>query len=402
MKYRILLLTCAGTGNIGDDAIFTAFIDQLRRIYINSTIGCCIFHFPEHIKKIFNIDYVWSYDEIDLLSAIKWSTHVIIGGGTLISEKPSIDFPLGYFSKLILKVRENNRNVSMIGIGTSDILSQQAKYIVRNKYKWLDFITVRNDEDKIVALKLGLNRKKIRVTADPAFLSVPNDLIWLPQGGIGINLVDEGYDNEFNISYKLANAIKLLKFQNPRIYVEGFCNEIRKNFAFDYEITNKTLKSISGDCRLHFNYSTPLEIFNIIKDYNIVITMRLHVIIFCACIGIPVVAIVREKKMELMLKSLGIKYYLNLEQNETDFYKIINDALCNPNNYIVDKEIIKATKIRAINNFKYFEEYYNSPFRSTNIKLLFRIEKICLKLKSLIIKIIHCILKMRNDKKNII
>jgi len=353
-----------GAGNIGDDAILQGLVIATRLSCPDIQIGA-ISHNPEKSQNETKLTRVWPASIKGTLSAFKWATHIVLGGATLISEKPSISFPIGYCSTLIDLALLMKKPISMLAVGVSNVDTKAAKKLIQSHYaKYLDVITVRSKNDKEIAIGLGMDPSRILVCADAAFAaSHPESVLYRRPSSvnIGLNLVNEGNAERFGYVDSLIQALLQIKSEYPDCSVTGLCSEVRRHKGFDYELVNEVaVGKLSGT--IISDYISPVEFMNKLAECLLVITMRMHVLIFCAMTGIPCLPIVREKKTRLMSDSLGIKEVLSLESKPEEIYTKTKMLLQAPELATVSVERIDELRQRAIKNGVILREYIEGKF----------------------------------------
>jgi polysaccharide pyruvyl transferase WcaK-like protein len=364
---RILFCGCIyGAGNIGDDAILEGLITEFRNIDSNIQIGA-ISLTPEHTKQVLNIENVWKNDFRSENEAIKWSTHIILGGATLITENPIIKYPLKHCCRIIDHAIAKKKPISMLGVGASNIRTDRARKLFKNYYnKYLDIITVRSEFDRHQAITKGkLNSELLKIGADGAF-SLKTSAIWQPKNIIGVSLVSEGNDH---IGYpeRIVKAINSFQSDFSQFAYEGVCSETRKAAHFDYPLIKETLDSVNGEWKIQDDYKSPQDFIQYLSKFNFVFTMRMHILVFCSLAGIPCVTMIREQKMENMLNSLGMQEYLTMNSSESEILEKFKLAVNQPEKFLADASNLKNLKVLAKNNaILWFETNKNTDSSKTS------------------------------------
>ncbi len=364
---RILFCGCIyGAGNIGDDAILEGLITEFRRIDSNLQIGAISLN-PEHTQQILNLEHVWKNDLKSEKEAIQWSTHIILGGATLISEHPIIRYPLKHCCRIIDYAIAYKKPISMLGVGASNIRTEKARKLFKNYYNnYLDIITVRSEFDKHQATSNAkLKPELLKIGADGAF-SLEPPAKWHPENIIGVSLVSEGNDS-MGYPEKIAKAINSFQSEFPQFEFEGVCSETRKEAHFDYQLTKKTLESVNGKWKIQDDYKSPQDFIQYLSKFNFVFTMRMHVLVFCSIVGIPCVTMIREQKTENMLNSLGINEYLNMNSSENEIFEKFKMAVNQPEKFLPDSSKLTQLQNLAKNNaLLWFEANQNTESCKTS------------------------------------
>lgn len=338
MALRILFCgTGYGAGNIGDDSILNGLLIASRKYLPRDTEYGAISWNPAITTKFTGIKS-WHYREE---YPFQWATHCVLGGATLISERPSIVYPLRYCASVIGKAKK----ACMLAVGTSNVESEEALEIIRDVYDGkLGVISVRSEKDRERAESFGIHWAKLEVCADAAFadnLSATHK----PKGFIGVSLVNEAFNSEFDFAKNVQEALKDKK-------VKGLCSETRKNPEYDFHVLKRV---IGGD--IFCEYVPPQRFVKELSVCNIVLTMRMHIMVFCSMIGVPVIPLIREEKMNLMADELGLTKRLYLNSTAAEIKNMIDNT--DPDKLIVRPERINALRERALLNGAVLRKWIN-------------------------------------------
>jgi len=341
-----------GAGNIGDDAILEGLVNVTRAACPNVEIGALSYN-PEKSKSQTNLDFVWSTNLQGTLSGFRWATHIVLGGATLISEKPGISYPIGHCCNLIDLALLQRKPISMIAVGTSDVETKTAKKLIQSHYaRYLDVITVRSEKDKEIAVNLDMACSRVFVCADGAFAIRRLERVAVQSKNfksIVISLVSEGNAMRFGYVDSVSKALLKLRNEYPNFCVTGICSETRRDKQYDYQLTHEVaVRRLYG--KIICDYLSPDEFMNKLADYSLVVTMRMHILVFCSLIGIPCLPIVRESKTKLMSDMLGIKETLSLDSGPEEIYAKIKMLLEKPELAVVPFEKIDELYRRSMKN----------------------------------------------------
>jgi polysaccharide pyruvyl transferase WcaK-like protein len=340
-----------GAGNIGDDAILCGLVSAFRACVPSIYIGVVSFG-PKKTREETDLDAWWSVGGGNEIEAIKWATHVVVGGGTILSDRSTPWYPIGYCCDLIELSLAYGKPVSMLGVGGSSVETRKAKRWLRSPMgKFVDFVTVRSHMDRQLFIDMGIPESKIKVCADSVFAySLPYQYEWKAQGRIGVNMTSDNSPEMHACAASVASSLRRVLQRTPSLKLIGICSETRKEAFYDYEIVKSTVKAVTSDSSVVCDYTTPAEFCKLLASMDIVLTMRMHVLAMCAQIGVPCVCIVKEKKNEFMLKELGLDVELTSYSTKEEITHSIERALASPQDYIVSQEQLKDLKNRAVDN----------------------------------------------------
>jgi polysaccharide pyruvyl transferase WcaK-like protein len=324
-----------GAGNIGDDAILVGLLASARKYLREDTqYGALTFN-PVFTKQTVSIDQVFNF-ETDVDRAFDWATHIVLGGASLLS-----GWSIPYCSGLIDKAHVKDKPICMLAAGTSVQPDAYQLELLRTRFDSLDMITLRSEKDRELAIEYGLNSAKLFVCADGAFAVDFSSVECKSNISLGVNLVNESliYKHAF-----LATFTKFLTtFDEQVLFI---CEETRQDFSYDYVILNglHNIFKSSFSCE----YLSCFDFVNVLAQCKIIVTMRMHIMIFCALVGIPCIPLIREPKMSLMADSLGLHYRLGLDDN--DFSDVIYYVLKYKDMGLAKADNVFTLKDRTLQN----------------------------------------------------
>ena len=323
---------CAG--NFGDDAILAGALRSARSTLDNDTKYGAIIYSNRFSDEKLGLDISFQYpSEVD--AAFSWASLIILGGASLIGA-----WGIPRCAELILKAKKLKKRICMIGVGVSDLGPKRNLDIIKSVFGYLDLISVRSDFDREQAILYGIHPDKLFVSGDLAFAAEfpkRNDT----RGNLlGVNLVDE----KMSLTFSYADNMRrfLLNYKDDILFL---CGDIRKENILDYGLLSDLASYLKKP--LFCKYLTYIEFLDVLKSCNLVITMRMHMMIFCAVLGIPCVPIAREMKTFIMASYLGVKEVLTLNGSYNVFEETLNRCLLDPESLIVSEFLIDDIKEKS-------------------------------------------------------
>jgi len=299
-KKRILIAGAYGVGNLGDEAILAGTLNLMRANSDLRKNEVIVFsRNPSETEKIHRIE-TRRRNPVDLLR----SDEVIIGGGELFQSFGNMAIK---YSLLGLICKTLRKNLIFHAIGASSDLGRVEKMFTRLSLNVADQITVRDKASKRRLLDLGVN-KTINILDDPAIYVKP-----ITQFMASFLLEKEGIQTNKN-SIRIAIVSQL--FQNRKLNDEfyRFLLEFLKDFLsknsdinvifvpfnkhfdkpldsdiiygkwLEKQLKTKKFKAIEG------NYS-PSQMMGIIGLMDIVLSTRLHPLIFATKMKVSAIGI---------------------------------------------------------------------------------------------------------------
>ena len=347
-----------GAGNIGDDAILEGLLISARAYLRPDTeYGALTFN-PAFTRSNTKIDQIFNF-YVDVDIAFSWATHIVLGGGSLLS-----GWSIECCSDLIAKAHAMKKPICMLAAGTSVESKDHLKWLLKTHFGSLDMITLRSETDRELAISWELHPDKVYVTADGAFTIDHNLVRYEPENLLGINLVDD----KLKDGNSYIDAIShLLTDHKPEMNLFFICGEMRKTGNFDYEILSNLHSQFGGE--FFCDYVHYLTLLKQLARCKVIVTMRMHIMIFCALIGIPCIPIIREPKMHLMADSLGFNYRLSLNFSASVLKDLLSYVIKDPNVAMADVERVNALKLGAMRNGEFLCKWMRHEIKTPIIKL---------------------------------
>jgi len=352
--YDAIISGYYGFKNVGDDAMLMAIIDTLR-IHKNDLRILVLSKNPLETRRIYNVDSISRVNLIQILFIMKNSKLFISGGGSLIQDNTSTR-SLIYYLGMIWLAKKMKMKVMIYANGIGPLNKKNNRNLTKYVVDKVDVITLREELSHKELKSLNINKPQIHVTADPAFTIKPETVEHTdylledeeidPKGSyIGIS-VRKWYDHD-KYETTLANIADYI--------IENYGKDILfipMHYPGDLVIIENIRAKMKNKSFAISKKHSVSEILGIIGKTEMLIGMRLHALIFAASIGVPIVGIVYEPKVEGFLEysnqaSLGHVNHIEFDKAK----KIIDDVW---NNRERIKEDLKSTtaslKKRALNN----------------------------------------------------
>ena len=312
----VLICGAYGKGNAGDDSILEAIIQQMR--HIDPDIPLYVLsRDPKQTQLRYRIGAIHTFSLLKFLHRMRKTRLYINGGGSLIQDVTSTRSLQYYLSNIALAKMCGNK-VLMYGCGIGPVsVGKNRKLAGKIIDRYADVITLRDPKSRQELQDMGVKKPEIFVTADPALLldPAPADKIesfLLSQGmkenqkyAMFVLRPWQGVDEK--LSDFAAEAERL--YRNHDIVPVFFALEPGRDLA----ISRKVAEMVR--CPSHV-IAAPHDghlIVGLMGKMEMVISMRLHALIFAAGLGIPLVGIVYDPKVSGFLDYLKQDRYVLLE-----------------------------------------------------------------------------------------
>ncbi|TYP57815.1 polysaccharide pyruvyl transferase CsaB [Thermosediminibacter litoriperuensis] len=302
---KILVSGYYGFGNAGDEAILMAIVESLKKLDNNISIKALSAN-PKETKRMHGIDAVHRTNPFLVIKAIAEADLVLSGGGGLLQDVTS-SRSIPYYLLIVYLAKKMGKRVMFYANGVGPVNRKLNKRLIAAVGNTVDLITVRDDNSRDQLMSLGVKNPPIYVTADPAFALKPVDdetgfgiLRWK-----GINF-DEG-------SLKIGVSVRPWNLGKNRQVIAETCDYLIKNhdativflpmqFPQDYSESLEIMGLMKGKARVIDEPLGPRELLWISGQMDLLCGMRLHALIFGAIMGVPLLGLAYDPKVENFLK----------------------------------------------------------------------------------------------------
>lgn len=325
----ILIAGYHGFGNCGDEAILKAMVTSFRKIADDIEI-IALSKDPDFTKKEYNIEAVQRFNMKEVLSAVRSCDILVLGGGTLLQDGTSTRSLLYYLS--IIKVAEmSGKKVMLYANGIGPVDGRINKHLMRAVLKKADCITLREKLSYTDLGNIGVKNDNITVTADPAFrlegVSSDDAEKLIRAAGVGENSgrrvgvsVRKWSKARYGEDYfvKIAEACDTM--------VERGCDVIfiPMQYPGDVDVSDTIAGMMKNKSAVLREKYTPEEILGITGRCDVMLSMRLHALIFAAVNNVPIAGIIYDPKIEYYLKELDAPSCGDVRKDMIDSSSIVS------------------------------------------------------------------------------
>ena len=328
----VVICGAYGRGNAGDESILKAIISEMRSIDPQIPISVMTRR-PREARKACRTEAVYTFNHRAYRKKMADSRLYINGGGSLIQNVTSRR-SLWFYLSTLATAHKAGCQVMMYGCGIGPVKYRMdrrhtSKVINRN----VDVITLRDRHSQEELVSLGITGPKVVLAADPA-VALPSappecaDAI-LEQAGLkpkegqrylGITVRPwPGFESKAaaiaeaaDYAYEAYGLIPVFIPIESRLDV-GAC-------AQTAAYLRRAPYTILPNC------ARAEQAIALFSRMEVVLSMRLHALIFSAVRGVPLVGIVYDPKVSSFLDLVEQDLYTPLEQVEADRLKAHLDA----------------------------------------------------------------------------
>lgn len=315
-----------GYNNSGDDALLHLIIKDILALRPDTKFTV-LSKAPEQTSKVYGVKAVKRFNMFKVTNEIKHSKLLISGGGSLIQDVTSTKSLMYYASIINVALKYGKKTMAYAnGIGPVNI--EQNKKRAKDVLSRMDVLTLRDEKSVITLKNLGVDNKNVFVTADPAVRMEP-----VSDEEIAEILEKEGIPqgNYF--------AVSVRKWKNTDLSekIAKVCDYITENYNMyplfismqkpeDNEITEKCvslLKHKGYILKGDYNFR---QVMSIVSKSRFVVGMRLHMLMYGANTGVPVIGLVYDPKIQAYLNYLNQNTNVSIQNIDLEKFKHIVDV----------------------------------------------------------------------------
>ena len=337
---NLLIAGYHGFGNCGDEAILLAMTTNIRAMAPDVDITALSYK-PEFTENEYNVKAVQRFNVVDVLRTIKHSDIVLSGGGTLLQDGTSTR-SLIYYLAIIKLAKLFGRRVMLYANGIGPVNGSFNRHLVKLVVNTVDMITLREKLSEADLKSIGVSKPDIVVTADPAFTlksitdaeadsllaaeGVPTDK---PTVGVSVRAWSKAFGGEDYLE-KIAKVCDNLAQSGKTVVF------VPMEYPKDLDVSKKVIAMMSQKAYLLEKRYNPPQIMGIVGRLNVMLSMRLHTLIFAAVKNVPMLGIIYDPKVEYYLRVLQMPEAGDVRTEQLDVDKItqrIGDVFDNMQGY---------------------------------------------------------------------
>ena len=328
----VLVCGAYGRGNAGDDAILEAILTEMQRIDRDMPVWV-LSRSPKDTRLTYRVNSLYIFSILKWLHRMGRTTLYINGGGSLMQDVTSRRSLWFYLFTIWCAKRRGNK-VLMYGCGIGPIrYPSNRRLTARVLQSSVDAITLRDTHSKTELEDMGITNPEVFLSADPTVIlpasdrEVVNGLMEShgldPKGKyIGFTLRPwPGYEEKAPVFGALADyawekygLIPVFLPIEPRLDTGAArlaAAHIKKAPYHIVEHTGSSAHTIGLFARM-----------------QVVVSMRLHALVFAAGQGVPLVGVVYDQKISSFLSYIGQNLYCDLSEASLETLSAHLDAAC--------------------------------------------------------------------------
>lgn len=312
----VVICGAYGRGNAGDDAILEAILQEMRTIDPDMPTTVLSKN-PKNTRLNYRVRAVHRSNFLAWHKAMRHSKLYINGGGSLIQDVTS-SRSLWFYLHNISTAKQLGNQVQMYGCGIGPVLKPGHRALAaKTLNSCVDVITLR-EPDSLAELKtMGVVRPRILLTADPALTlsRAGEDVIdsvllraGIPPRGKYICFALrrwKGFEEKASVFGAAATyAYQTYGLTPVFVAVEKHQDPMANQLAAGELTVPHYFLNDAGNAG---------TIIGVLSRMQVVVSMRLHALIFAAGQGVPLVGVVYDPKVSSFLRYIKRELFVNLE-----------------------------------------------------------------------------------------
>lgn len=301
---KVVISGYYGFGNTGDEAILAAVIQALRSQ--NQRIELVVLSAnPVQTAADYQVKSVSRTSLSQIAAELKNAQLFISGGGGLLQDVTS-SRTIPYYLTLVYLAKLLGVPTAFYAQGIGPIKGNFGKFLTSWVGKQVDLITLRDEKSLKELLELGIDSQKVVVTADPVLGLSPEgngeellekegvDLNWRPIVGISLR----PWPGEYQQAVIEAADYMAKEWQAQIVFLPF-------HLPGDWEVSQEAAKRMKSPSVVLSGKYLPPHYLALLGQVDLLLGMRLHSLIFAARMGVPLVGISYDPKIDRFLEGAG-------------------------------------------------------------------------------------------------
>ncbi len=349
VRGKILVSGYYGFGNAGDDSIAAALLAGLRRCAPELPITFLCKN-PKRSGRKYGVRAVGRFNIPAVLREMRGAKLLISGGGNLLQNTTS-SRSLFYYTTVMRMAKRRGLRVFVLANGLGPILGEKYEKVAAKALSLADKITLREPQSIEYAVSLCIPRERLALSADPALILSP-----APEARIDYVLQSIPREPHFAVSLRSFSTLRSEEVDgaDEESFAKLFAAEIDKIAVRTGAKPLYILMQSSRDRALSEKVNalartkgaileglTASEIMGVLMRCDFVISMRLHLLIYAAAVGKPLLGVSYDPKIDAMLEYMGYEKPLRVAELQSGALADKAAALTESG---VDRDKIEAMK----------------------------------------------------------
>ena len=306
--YNILISGYYGFNNIGDESILRTVIDNLREMLPDVDITV-LSRSPAQTREKYWVRAVRRMNLWSLFRALRRCDMLLSGGGSLLQDATSGRSILYYLFILRLAQLLGKRTF-IYSQGIGPISDPRNRRLTAAVLRRTDGIVVRDAGSRELLLEIGVPGDRIHVTADPVIR------VRKPDPALGLEILAQEGCPKVPGRLTVGWAVKARKPDRAFLREVGRCilwlkeeygaDSVLIPFFHDEDVgvCEAVADHLEGKAGCLRRKYLSEETLSIIGSMDVMVGVRLHALIYAAVMGVPMIGVSYDPKVDSFLSSI--------------------------------------------------------------------------------------------------
>jgi polysaccharide pyruvyl transferase CsaB len=307
-RYGALVCGAYGMRNAGDEAILRAVVSELRSIDPERPIAV-LTRLRAETRQSCGVRAIHSFDLPRILRAMQKSELFVNGGGSLIQDVTSTRSLL-YYLYMLRAAKRRGCRVMMYGCGIGPVRrAGNRRRAAKTINGTVDAITLREPYSEGELRAYGVDGPEVVVASDPALSLAPADADEVAAAAAALGMEPEAryfclcVRRWPEIREKLPLFATAADYASERYGLRPLLLCI--NPQQDREVLEQLRSHIRAACLTVTEELTPALMIGLMERMTLVMSMRLHLLIFAASRAVPLAGISYDPKVAAFLDEVS-------------------------------------------------------------------------------------------------
>lgn len=304
--HDIAILGYYGYRNSGDDAILKSFVDHLQ-IHRRGLSTVVLSNDPSETRTVYRVQAIHRFNLFRIPALLSRTRVFIAGGGTLIQDDTS-NRSLWYYLYILHLALKKGAHVVLLANGLGPLTGKMNRKVASSILNRLDAITLRDPNAYEELKSLGVTLPVTKIAADPALALSSCDTKVGAEilKSCGIPLEEKLFALCLRKWKKVKHSEKILASFADQIVTDFHAVPVfvPMQHPEDVRYARKVLRNMKQKGYILSNRYTVNETLSILANTSLVIGMRLHSLIYAMTLGVPMVGLAYEPKIDYFMESI--------------------------------------------------------------------------------------------------
>jgi len=327
----VLICGAYGRGNAGDDAILEAIVAEIRALDGSLPIWV-LSRTPRDTRLTYRVNAIYTFDFPRFLRRMRKTRLYINGGGSLMQDVTSRR-SLWFYLFTIFIAKSLGNKVLMYGCGIGPIQYPTNRRLASSiLQRNVDAITLRDTHSSTELAHMGVTAPEIILSADPTVIlpAAPPEVVdgLLESRGLAPN----GRYIAFILRPWPGFEAKLPVFAAAADYAYEHLGLTPVFFPIEPQLDVGAARQVAPLLHVPYhileNTGSSAHAIGMLARMGVVVSMRLHGLVFAAGQGVPLVGVVYDQKVSSFLSYIGQDLFTDLDALTADGLSAHIDAAC--------------------------------------------------------------------------